>query len=386
MKKYIITIVYILFSLGAFAQTGCSTSKLNLNTAPFYYSQCFLDSIYLEKASANKYLYVNSQKKIISVSGYTAGRGLSLGGTIFRLDTSKQYTYPLGLKFGSGYQLNGLTGNVSVNQLYATSDVTATSWFEVAGKSRIYSAADGRFNFTNNNATNFTRLTFGLENTSYPSLQVNGKKLITLLGDGSATTNFQVKDTVFSTVWNSQIDVPTKNAIYDKVITLVSYTDTAIMLSKYLRASDTLKLHNQISARVKYTDTATMLSPYVLESKVYSGSYTPSASDLQNITSISFSNCGNRYMRINNIVTVTGAALITITTSDIFASFELSLPVASTLSSGTYTDIAGVVTGVESPSQGVVLSENNHAQLSWGASGLSAGTYYINYTYSYNIN
>lgn len=362
-----------------------------------------------------------SYKYLTAATTYSAGRGLTLGGATFRLDTTKQYRFTNGLIMGGNLVLGSATytlytsGNATLNDIYSFGMIGATSLLEINGKSRIYSAADGRFNLTNQANTGFTRLAFGLENTSFPSLQVNGKKLVTMLGDGSATSNFQVKDTIFSSVWNGQIDVPTKNAVYDQMILKVNYTDTATMLSKYLRSADTLKLHNQVAARVKYSDTATMLSkylrsadtlklhnqvaarvkytdtaamlsPYVLESKVYSGTYSPSASDLQNITSVSFTNCGTRYMRINNQVTVTGAATVSITSSSTLASFELTLPIASTLTTGLFTDIAGVVTGAESPLQGVVTAENNHAQITWGSTGLVAGTYSVNYTYSYTIN
>jgi len=408
--KYRILVIFILASLGSMAQTGCSSTKINFNTGSYYYPQCFLDSIYIDKVTANQYLYVNSQKKVVSVSAssltYSAGRGLTLNSNTFRIDTTKSLTWTNNIKLlgnltiGTGtYVIYGGTGNAMLGQVYATQDVVGTSYFEVAGKSRIYSAADGRFNLTNNAATTFTRLAFGLENTSHPALQVNGKKLITMLGDGSAASNFQVKDTVFSTTWNGQIDVPTKNAVYDQMILKVNYTDTASMLAPYLKESDTLNIHNQIIARVRYTDTAAMLSkylrktdttamlsPYVLESKVYSGTYSPTASDLQNVTSVSFTNCGTRYMRINSQVTVYGAASVVITSSSTQANFEVTLPIASTLTTGNFTDIAGVVTGVDCNLAGNVLAENNHAQISWGATGMVAGTYNINYTYSYTIN
>lgn len=385
MKKYNILLIFILGTFSSFSQIGCSTTKLNLNAAPFYYPQCFLDSIYLEKTTANQYLYINSQKKIISKGlNLSAGRGLTLNNNIFRLDTTKNYNFTNGLIFGNSWFINSL-GNTFFNNTLSNTKVSSPL-FEFLGNSTMASASDGNIKLTYNVGSDFDRLQFGGTTSSYPAIQRKGVKLVAKLSDNSANTNIQVKDTVFSNLWNGQIDVPTKNSIYDKVITLVSYTDTATMLSKYLRSSDTVKLHNQVAAKVKYTDTATMLSPYALESKIYSGTYTPSASDLQNVTSVSFTNCGTRYMRINNIVSVTGAALITITTSDVFASFELTLPIPSSLSTGTFTDIAGVITGVDSRLQGSVSSENNHAQLSWGSSGLSAGTYFINYTYSYNIN
>ena len=43
----------------------------------------------------------------------------------------------------------------------------------------------------------------------------------------------------------------------------VKYTDTATMLTPYLRKLDTASLSTRIDARIKYTDSATMLTPYL---------------------------------------------------------------------------------------------------------------------------
>lgn len=646
---------------------------------------------------------------------YTAGRGLSLGGTTLRLDTTNQYKFTNGLIMGGNLVLGSATytlytsGNATLNDIYSYGMVGATSLLEINGKSRIYSAADGRFNLTNQANTSFTRLAFGLENTSFPSLQVNGKKLVTMLGDGSATSNFQVKDTVYSSIWNGQIDVPTKNAVYDKIEGLSSlYTYSAgngLLLASNTFYRDSLNSTGQYGnswqngmmlkstnnrsmlfgtnnllamtldsnqrlglgtrtpnskihaldgtvAEFKFNSGAASLTPniavgntgasgkfasliagttggaffydaagtfsiysapkseytnntlgttgtarfnisttgnvtigsttsisqfaipiaptasanyglfsmsntttafdgtttgkavlaatgtyiavnsvgsvaynyldfqkngvskYKVDSagsvnttgnltitgnfsgnvctatggskigaaqdltwltrsaiqapsagvllltdapaytsfnrlqfggqtssfpalkrstttiqvrladdsgnanltvkdsvydatawdanisvptknavrdkieamNVVSGTYSPTASDLQNVTSVSFTNCGTRYMRIGSQVTVTGAATVAITSSSTLASFEVTLPVSSTLTTGLFTDIAGVVTGAESPIQGVVTAENNHAQITWGSTGLVAGTYNINYTYTYTIN
>lgn len=351
--------------------------------------------------TAGQYLSIKPDGKNLwwtSVSSYTAGRGISINSYVIRLDTAKDYIFTNGIHFGSSTYFINSSGNTYFNNGGALTKFSAPTW-EFAGNSTMTSATDGSIKLTYNVGSDFDRLQFGGTSSSFPSFQRKGVKLISRLADNSANTHIQVKDTVYSSSWNGRIDVPTMNAVYDKVETLVKYTDTATMLTKYLRSADTLKLHNQVEARVKYTDTATMLtkymrksdtaamlSPYVLESKVYSGSYTPTASDLQNVTSVSFTNCGTRYMRINNQVTVTGAAIVAITSSTTSTNFELTLPIASTLTTGTFTDIAGVVTGVDSGLGGVVTAESNHAQLTWSATGLVSGTYNINYTYTYTVN
>lgn len=68
-------------------------------------------------------------------------------------------------------------GNVSV---------PAASIFNWTGRSRLASGADGRINLANNANTGFTRLTFGLETTSFPAFTISGTNLGVTLGDGSA--------------------------------------------------------------------------------------------------------------------------------------------------------------------------------------------------------
>ena len=59
--------------------------------------------------------------------------------------------------------------------------------------------------------------------------------------------------------------VDTTNVIATKtnVATKVNISDTATMLSKYLRKTDTSSLSNRINLKVNYTDTASMLTNYV---------------------------------------------------------------------------------------------------------------------------
>lgn len=348
-----------------------------------------------------------------TLTTYTGGRGITVNSGVIRLDSTKQYLFTNGLKFGSATYFINSSGNTYFNNGGAATKFSAPMW-EFAGNSTMTSATDGSIKLTYNVGSDFDRLQFGGTSNAFPSQQRKGVKLVARLADNSGNTHLQVKDTVYGSPWNGRIDVPTMNAVYDKVETLVKYTDTATMLTKYLRSADTLKLrrdidlkvkytdtaamltkylrsadtvklHNQIAARVKVSDTAAMLSPYALESQVYSGTYSPSTSDLTNVTSTSFTGHGTRYMRIGSRVFVSGCVNVTVTTNNLSTSFELSLPISSTLGSFT-TDISGTISGSGDVPSGIIGGDNNHAQPTWGANTIQAGTYTMCYQYSYNIN
>lgn len=140
----------------------------------------------------------------------------------------------------------GSAGNANLRYLSLDGALGAVGGIYWSSSSQISSLSNGTLVLYDFAQTSFDRLQFGGSTNSFPSLQRKGVKLVSRLADNSDNTNFQVKDTVYSSTWNGQIDVPTKNAVYDKVQTLLSVSDTATMLSKYLRKSDT----------------TTMLAPY----------------------------------------------------------------------------------------------------------------------------
>lgn len=72
-----------------------------------------------------------------------------------------------------------------------------------------------------------------------------------------------VEDTVsLSNRINAIIPTDT-TSLSDRINLRVKYSDTASMLSPYLRKADTSSLSNRIDLRVKYSDTAAMLNPYL---------------------------------------------------------------------------------------------------------------------------
>jgi hypothetical protein len=76
----------------------------------------------------------------------------------------------------------------------------------------------------------------------------------------------------------------------------VDVTDTASMLSKYLRKVDTSTLSTRIDARVKYTDTSSMLSPY-LRSNIAAGTYATIGNLALKVAIADTSNMLNPYLR-----------------------------------------------------------------------------------------
>jgi len=72
------------------------------------------------------------------------------------------------------------------------------------------------------------------------------------------------------------------SSLSDRIDLRVKYSDTASMLSPYLRKADTSSLSNRIDLRVKYSDTAAMLSPYLKSAVTSVGLSMPSAFTVTN--------------------------------------------------------------------------------------------------------
>jgi hypothetical protein len=112
-----------------------------------------------------------------------------------------------------------IAGTSIGNSIVANGSVSAASTGAISfnTRGRFTSPSDGVITATNSAQTDFTRLQFGGTTSSFPSLQRSTTKLIAMLADGSARTNFGVLDEAYdATSWNENDDVPTKNAIRDK--------------------------------------------------------------------------------------------------------------------------------------------------------------------------
>lgn len=116
---------------------------------------------------------------------------------------------------------------------------------------------------------------------------------------------------------------------------------------------------------------------------IRSGTYTPTASNQSNITSLTVSKA--QWMRVGNVVTVSGTFEAQATTGgNTGTAFSLSLPVASSLVN--LEDCAGTATAsnpVTFNSGGQILADtaNDEASFNWGANTTVSSTWSYIYTY-----
>ena len=85
-------------------------------------------------------------------------------------------------------------------------------------------------------------------------------------------------------------------------------------------------------------------APSSSDGNVFSGTYTPTLTSITNIASSSANQC--QYMRVGNVVTVSGIVSIAVTTANESSSFEISLPIASGLTT-TNVGLAGIISSCE---------------------------------------
>lgn len=108
--------------------------------------------------------------------------------------------------------------------------INAKSGINVMGYIGVYSAAgaggffqssaDGVLTLRNYALNDFGRLTFGGTTSSFPALKRSSAILQARLADDSAYTDLEVLDEAYGAGWNGSVEVPTKNAVYDKIETL----------------------------------------------------------------------------------------------------------------------------------------------------------------------
>lgn len=75
------------------------------------------------------------------------------------------------------------------------------------------------------------------------------------------------------------------------------------------------------------TSRTTVTSPTATDGNIFSGTYTPTITGVTNVTSSTAYAC--QYMRVGNVVTVSGQVAITATTNNAQTTFGISLPIAS---------------------------------------------------------
>lgn len=166
----------------------------------------------------------------------------------------------------------------------------------------------------------------------------NPSVLFDINGQGAAT-NFSVTDEAYGSSWNGSANVPTKNAVYDKIETLSNTT-------------------------------------------LASGVYTPTGSNESNFNgTVSLSQA--QYMRVGSVVTVSGLFTADPNAAGGTTSFEMTLPISSDL--GAVEDLAGAaigpIDGLSGTIKGVIA--NNTAQVRFITSDTTSRVW--SYIFAYRI-
>ena len=126
-------------------------------------------------------------------------------------------------------------------------------------------------------------------------------------------------------------------------------------------------------------------SPVANDGNVFSGTYTPSLANTTNITGSTPYAC--QYMRVGNVVTVSGRLNIDPTTSGAASEMGISLPITSDITATTQCAGTGSVsTTTTEVSTGGILGDttNNRATFRFVAGGTAARDYGFTFTYLVN--
>lgn len=179
--------------------------------------------------------------------------------------------------------------------------------------------------------------TIGGITSSQPALAANGVNLRARLADNSASTDLEVLDEAYdATAWNGSLEVPTKNAVRDKIEAM----------------------------------------------NVSTGTYTPTLSNITNVDASTL--LGTLYYtRIGNTITVRGVITIDATAALTLTTITITLPVASALTAAQH--LSGQVTSwAAGAGFGTILADatNDIAQLDFqNGSTTSSQTYSIWFSY-----
>lgn len=116
------------------------------------------------------------------------------------------------------------TGNITANSFLGLSAVRAgaSGLIYWNGSTQMKSPSDGVITMWDNANTSFGRLQFGGTTSSFPSIKRSSAILQARLADDSAYTDLEVADEAYGVGWNGSVEVPTKNAVYDKIETVIA--------------------------------------------------------------------------------------------------------------------------------------------------------------------
>lgn len=261
MRKYIV-IILVLISLGSYAQTPPRTGYLVQPAKWKFVNPIWLDSgAYITKISKtsgqNRYLVYDSVKGTI---GYRYATTIDTTSLSNRINLRVKYTDTSSMlaKYLRSADTLKLRRDVNLKVPYtgATGDVDlGVNIMNAASFHAKGTAGTGHVGFKHQSSS---ATASGNETVIF----ANSSGYLYSKNDGNAIEKIiGANDT--SSMLSKYLRAADTLKLRQAVNLRVKYTDTSTMLSKYLRSADTLKLSNRINLRVKYTDTASMLSKYL---------------------------------------------------------------------------------------------------------------------------
>ncbi len=118
----------------------------------------------------------------------------------------------------------------------------------------------------------------------------------------------------------------------------------------------------------------------ITQGAIISGTYTPTLTNTANISSSAALQC--QYMRVGNVVTVSGGVTLTPTLLATLTTLGVSLPISSTLSAAQNLGGAANSASVASASAAVFGDTvNNRATMQMISVGNASETFYFSFTY-----
>jgi len=174
--------------------------------------------------------------------------------------------------------------------------------------------------------------------------------------------------------WNSNTDVPTKNTVRDKFESLVIPVASDVAYDETTwNANTDVPTKNAVRDKFSSIDATLTAIPTLA-----AGTYTPTLTNTTNIDSSTAFQA--QYLRVGATVTVSGKVEIDTTASTTQTRLGISLPVASNF--GATEDLAGLHSN--SPGLGGIVyadTANDRAVLEFTEGAAGVETYYFHFTY-----
>lgn len=265
---------------------------------------------------------------IYAIRELTSATSLKIYGTIANTVSGSAYSYtkPTFIAFDFGFQKDyyvnslgqaGYDSSTSPASIYHLGNINSSTQ---AWITRVTSANNNRYEIRNDT-----------DNTV--PFYIDGNAPAGNFIDSSAFIN--TTDDAYASGWNGNLQVPTKNAVYDKIELITTAN---------------------------------------------AGNYTPTGTNVTNITSSTPNNA--TWSRVGNVITVAGSITVTNTLA-IASEVDVSLPVASNL--GAATDLNGIGQSDVALSTNCIIkgdATNDRASIFFTAVGVGGtGTIFYNYQY-----